>query len=147
MIIKLINMENIMEVSNTIFEKLLANNNLKKSDFAEYSKIPYNTVAGWKKTNKVPPYAMVILKDMIYRKKLELQAEQDLRRSYVVSRANYLLTSNEEKKLKSVFWGTNYTIDDIASGIQNNSQNIIKRIKENLPLDMRTQIIGKLTHA
>lgn len=136
-----------MEVSNTVFEKLLANNNLKKSDFAEYSKIPYNTVAGWKKKNQVPSYAMVILKDMIYRAKLEKEAEQNLRRSYGVARVNYLLTDNEENKLKSVFWGTNYTIDDIAREIQHNNQNIIKRVEENLPLDMRTQIIGKLAHA
>lgn len=147
MITKSINMENMMEVSNTIFEKLLSNNNFKKSDFAEYSKIPYNTVAGWKKKNQVPSYAMVILKDMIYRVKLELEAEQQLRKAYIIPRVNYSLTPNEEKKLKSVFWGTNYTIDDIASGIQHNSQNIIKRVEENLPLDIRTQIIGKLTHA
>jgi len=136
-----------MEISNAVFEKLLACNNFKKSDFAEYSKIPYNTVAGWKKKNKVPPYAMVILKDMIYRNKLEMQAEQNLRRSYVVPRANYSLTPNEEKKLKSVFWGTNYTIDDIAKEMQNNNQTIIKRVEENLPLDIRTQIMGKLSHA
>jgi len=136
-----------MEISNIIFEKLLANNNLKKSDFAQYSKIPYNTVAGWKKKNQVPPYAMVILKDMIYRNKLELEAEQNLRRGYIVKKVNYSLTVEEEKKLKSVFWGTNYTIDDIVKEIKENNQNIIKRVEENLPLDLKTQIIGKLAHA
>ena len=134
-----------MEVKHIVFEKLLSNNNLKKTDFANYSKIPYFTVAGWKKRDSVPPYAMVILKDMIYRKKLDMEAEQTLRRSYSVPQMNYALTPNEENQLKSVFWGTNYTIDDIAKEIQHNNQNIIKRVEENLPLDMRTQIIGKLT--
>ena len=60
-----------MEITNTIFETLLTKNNFKKKEFAQYSKIPYNTVVGWKKKNSVPAYAMVILKDMIYRKKLE----------------------------------------------------------------------------
>jgi len=38
-----------MEITNTIFETLLTKNNFKKKEFAEYSKIPYDTVAGWKK--------------------------------------------------------------------------------------------------
>jgi len=147
MITKSTNMENVMQISNAIFEKLLTCNNFKKSDFAEYSKIPYNTVAGWKKKNKVPSYAMVILKDMIYRNKLEMQAEQNLRRSYATPRVKYSLTPHEEEKLKSVFWGTNYTIADIAKEIQNNNQTIIKKVEENLPLGIRTQIISKLSHA
>lgn len=136
-----------MEVKNTIFEKILSKNKLKKTDFANYSKIPYFTVVGWKKRDNVPPYAMVILKDMIYRKKLDMEAEQTLRRSYSVPQMNYALTANEENQLKSVFWGTNYTIDDIAKEIQHNNQNIIKRVEENLPLEIQTQIIDKLAHA
>jgi hypothetical protein len=136
-----------MEVKHIVFEKLLENNNLKKTDFAKYSKIPYFTVAGWKKRDSVPPYAMVILKDMIYRKKLDMEAEQTLRRINCVSKIDYSLTATEENKLKSVFWGTNYTIDDIAKEIQHNNLSIIKRVEENLPLDIRTQIISKLAHA
>ena len=58
-----------MKITNTIFETLLIKNAFRKKDFAEYSKIPYDTVVGWKKKNHIPAYAMVILKDMIYRKK------------------------------------------------------------------------------
>ena len=54
-----------MEITNTIFETLLTKNNFMKKDFAQYSKIPYDTVVGWKKKGYVPPYAIVILKDMI----------------------------------------------------------------------------------
>ena len=68
-----------MEITNTIFETLLTKNNFKKKEFAEYSKIPYDTVVGWKKKGYVPAYAMVILKDMIYRKKLDEETEQTLK--------------------------------------------------------------------
>lgn len=137
-----------MEVTNIIFEKLLINSNISKKDFSEYSKIPYDTVVGWKKRNHVPAYAMVILKDMNYRKKLDLKASQDLRKnSRVVSRINHSLTRNEEKRLKSVFWGTNYTTNDIIRGIKEKNQKILKRIEENLPFSMQRQIVGKLNNA
>ncbi len=59
-----------MEITNTIFETLLKKNNFKKKEFSDYSKIPYDTVVGWKKKEYVPPYAIAILKDMNYRKNL-----------------------------------------------------------------------------
>jgi len=37
---------------------------ISKKAFSQYAKIPYNTVAGWKKKGEVPNYAMVILKQM-----------------------------------------------------------------------------------
>ena len=43
-----------MEITNTIFETLLTKNNFKKKEFAQYSKIPYDTVVGWKKKGYVP---------------------------------------------------------------------------------------------
>lgn len=137
-----------MEVKNVVFEKLLDNNNFKKIDFANYSKIPYNTVAGWRKRKKVPEYAMVILKDMIYRKKLDIEAERDLRRNRVVkTRIDYRLTIDEETILKSVFWGTNYTLDDIVQNIKERNKKVIRRIEENLPPKTQRQILGKLSHA
>ena len=95
-----------MEIKNAVFEKLLTNNNLKKTDFAQYSKIPYNTVVGWKKKEYVPAYAMVILKDMIYRKKLDIQTEQNLKKTNKVQNINYSLTTSEKNSLSSLFWGT-----------------------------------------
>lgn len=137
-----------MEITNILFEKILINNNISKKEFSEYSKIPYDTVAGWKKRNNVPAYAMVILKDMNYRKKLDLDAANDLRKNNtIISRTNYYLTKNEEKRLKSVFWGTNYTINDIVDGIKGKNQKMMKRIEENLPFNMQRQIVGKLANA
>ncbi|MBS9782527.1 MAG: hypothetical protein KGV43_01840 [Arcobacter sp.] len=135
-----------MEVNNTIFEKLLKNNNFSKKDFSTYSKIPYDTVVGWKKRNNVPAYAMVILKDMIYRQKLDLEALKEFQKEDNL-KIDYSLTKNEEKRLKSVFWGTNYTIADIVKGIKEKNQKILNQLEKNLPFSMQNQIIGKLANA
>ena len=137
-----------MKITNTIFETLLIKNAFRKKDFAEYSKIPYDTVVGWKKKNHVPAYAMVILKDMIYRKTLDQNIEQELKRnSFMLTKNIHTLTKNEENRLKSVFWGTNFTTDDILNGIKEKNQKILKKIEENLPLNLQKQILGKLTYA
>ncbi len=135
-----------MQVNNTVFEKLSKNSNISKKDFSSYSKIPYDTVVGWRKRNNVPAYAMVILKDMVYRQKLDLEALKELRKEDKI-KIDYSLTKNEEKRLKSVFWGTNYTLSDIAKGIKEKNQKILNQLEKNLPFSMQNQIIGKLANA
>lgn len=137
-----------MEITNTIFETLLTKNNFKKRDFADYSKIPYDTVVGWKKKGYIPPYAMVILKDMIYRKKLNEETEKLFKRNIQQTTIqNYNLTKIEENKLKAVFWGTNFTTDDILKGIREKNHKILKKIEENLSLNLQKKILGKLNYA
>jgi len=53
-----------MKIDHHIFESLLHMKNISKKRFSNYSKIPYYTVAGWKKSGKVPAYAMVLLESM-----------------------------------------------------------------------------------
>lgn len=53
-----------MKIENDLFEKMLSTNNITKKAFSHYAKIPYYTVAGWKKSGKVPAYAMVLLQSM-----------------------------------------------------------------------------------
>ena len=53
-----------MEVKHQLFESMLHAKGMTKRAFSEYSKIPYYTVAGWKKSGKVPPYVMVLLTSM-----------------------------------------------------------------------------------
>ncbi len=53
-----------MEVKHQLFESMLHARGMTKKAFSEYSKIPYYTVAGWKKSGKVPPYVMVLLTTM-----------------------------------------------------------------------------------
>ncbi len=122
-----------MEITNTIFETLLTKNNFMKKDFAHYSKIPYDTVVGWKKKGYVPPYAMVILKDMIYRKKLDEETEKLLKRNLQpMINQNHNLTKTEENRLKSIFWGTNFKIDDILNGIKDKNKKVMKKLEENI---------------
>ena len=91
---------------------------------------------------------MVILEDMIYRKKLNKQTEQTLKRNIQpVINQNHILTKTEENRLKSAFWGTNFTTEDILKGIKERNQKILKKIEENLPLNLQKQILGKLTYA
>ena len=122
-----------MKITNTIFETLLIKNAFRKKDFAEYSKIPYDTVVGWKKKNHIPAYAMVILKDMIYRKKLNEETEKLLKRNLQpMINQNHNLTKTEENRLKSIFWGTNFTIEDILNGIKDKNKKVMKKLEENI---------------
>lgn len=43
-----------------IFNELLAENRLNKKQFAEKSGIPYTTVVGWTKLNRLPDYTALI---------------------------------------------------------------------------------------
>lgn len=45
-----------MEAKHQLFESMLHEKGMTKRAFSEYAKIPYYTVAGWKKSGKVPPY-------------------------------------------------------------------------------------------
>ncbi len=53
-----------MKVNHSLFESMLNAKGINKKIFSEYSKIPYYTVAGWKKSGNVPAYAMVLLKSI-----------------------------------------------------------------------------------
>jgi hypothetical protein len=50
-----------MKVDHAQFESMLNAKGINKKRFAQYAHIPYYTVAGWKKSGKVPAYAMVLL--------------------------------------------------------------------------------------
>jgi hypothetical protein len=50
-----------MKIDHTLFESMLNAKGINKKTFAKYAQIPYYTVAGWKKSGKVPAYAMVLL--------------------------------------------------------------------------------------
>ena len=70
---------------------------------------------------------------MIYRKKLDEETEQTLKRNIQpIINQNHNLTKIEENKLKSVFWGTNFTTEDILRGIKEKNQKIMQKMKENM---------------
>ena len=133
-----------MEITNKIFETLLTKNDFKKKEFADYSKIPYDTVVGWKKKGYIPPYAMVILKDMIYRKKLDEETEKIFKRNIqLMVNQNHNLTKTEENRLKSLFWGTNFTIDDILKGIKDKNKKVMNKLEENISKTIIKEISKK----
>lgn len=45
---------------------------------------------------------------------------------------NHNLTKTEENRLKSLFLGTNFTIDDILKGIKDKNKKVIKKLEENI---------------
>lgn len=47
-------------VFNDTFNDLLAENNLNRKQFAERSGIPYTTIIGWTKLNRLPDYSALI---------------------------------------------------------------------------------------
>ena len=53
-----------MKIDHNKFESLLNTKGITKKTFSKYAQIPYYTVAGWKKSGKVPPYAMVLIQNM-----------------------------------------------------------------------------------
>ena len=64
-----------MKASIDRFEKILAVKGITKKAFATYCQIPYDTVAGWKRTKRVPGYAMILARDMPSRKEYVTAAE------------------------------------------------------------------------
>jgi len=69
-----------MKIDHTLFVRALKAKGITQKAFADYAKISYDTVTGWKKKGKVPAYAMVIAKDMAYRKALDTQAQMQMKR-------------------------------------------------------------------
>ena len=140
-----------MKINILIFEKLLAKENITKKYFAQYADIPYYTVAGWKKNNKVPNYAMTILKDIIYRKKLNIQANIKLKKqNHTLDKLNiFNISHKEEKQIESIFWGTNYCANEILIGLQEHNPIFENRFKENTIKSFRQKIYRQIqvTHS
>lgn len=62
-----------MKVEHEQFELILDTRGISKRAFSNYAKIPYYTVAGWKKSGHVPAYALVLLKNMPFSKTVTAQ--------------------------------------------------------------------------
>ena len=87
---------------------------------------------------------MVILEDMIYRKKLNEETEKLFKRNInTITIKNYNLTKIEENKLKAVFWGTNFTIDDILKGIKDKNKKVMNKLEENISKTIIKEISKK----
>ena len=122
------------KIDHKLFINVLKTNGITQKAFAEYAKIPYDTVTGWKKKGKVPPYAMVIAKDMVYRMQLDEQVRQTLQRRHKKDRIEVVgLKPNEQKRIEAAFWGSNYTAGEIIENAKKGDKATLQRLKENLP--------------
>ena len=122
------------KIDHKLFINILKTNGITQKAFAEYAKIPYDTVTGWKKKGKVPAYAMVIAKDMVYRMQLDEQVRQKLQRRHKIDRIEVVgLKPDEQKRIEAAFWGSNYTAGEIIENAKKGDKATLQRLKENLP--------------
>lgn len=129
------------KIDHKIFINMLKAKGITQKAFANYSKIPYDTVTGWKKRGSVPLYAMVIARDMAYRLELNESTQKELQRRH--KRQNHKingLDTKEQKLIESAFWGKNYSSAEIIKKVQNKDEEVIKQIKENLPSKLQEKI-------
>lgn len=131
-----------MKIDHILFLKMLKTNGITQKAFSDYAKIPYDTVTGWKKKGKVPAYAMVIAKDMAFRKMLNEKTKMEMKRNLKKRQESVSdLLPNEQKRIESAFWGTNYTAVEIIQKVQEGDEKFIKQFNENLPKELRQKII------
>ena len=132
----------IVKINHLLFEKILSSNKISKKAFSEYAKIPYYTVAGWKKSGTVPAYAMVIARDMVYRKRLDEKAKQQMQRGLKdISIMKLNLLPKEKKRIESAFWGTNYIAEEIVREVLKGNSKFVKQFNENVPNSLREKVM------
>jgi hypothetical protein len=122
------------KIDHKLFVNTLKANGITQKAFAQYAKIPYDTVTGWKKKGTVPAYAMVIARDMAYRMRLDEQTRQQLQRRHKRNHIEVVgLQPGEQKRIEAAFWGTNYTAGEIVEKIKRGDRGFEKQLKENVP--------------
>ena len=122
------------KIDHKLFIHMLKAKGITQKAFAQYAKIPYNTVTGWKKKGKVPAYAMVIAKDMAYRMRLDEQVRKTLQRRRKRGNIEVIgLDKAEQKRIEAVFWGTDCTAGEIIENAKTGDKLFMQRLKENLP--------------
>ncbi len=131
------------KIDHKLFIHTLKINGITQKAFSEYAKIPYDTVTGWKKKGKVPAYAMVIARDMAYRMRLDEKTLKKLQRNQKRNNTKVIgLDITEQKRIEAVFWGTNYTAEEIIKKIQNGDKRFIEKFKKNIPKTLYNKIIN-----
>jgi hypothetical protein len=135
-----------MKINHSLFEKILTSKEITKKAFSEYAKIPYYTVAGWKKSEKVPAYAMVIARDMIYRRVLDEKAKQQMQKGLKDTLDIELnLLPKEKKRIEVAFWGTNYIAEEIIEEVLRGNSKFVKQFNENVPKTLRDKVMSART--
>ena len=108
------------------FDKALKYYGLSKKDFAKKCKIPYDTVAGWKRGGHVPEYAFVLLKQLAF-------LENPVTRSQKVKPLRKVaMDAKLEKEIQVAFWGKAYSPDYVLKEVKKANVKFVKPFFENL---------------
>jgi len=131
------------KIDHKLFIHTLKARGITQKAFAEYAKIPYDTVTGWKKKGKVPAYAMVIAKDMAYRMRLDEKTRKMLQRHRKRKDIEIIgLEKSEQKRVEAAFWGTNYTAGEIIEKAQRGDKYFTEQLKKNLPETLCRKVLS-----
>ena len=131
------------KIDHAFFINRLKAKGITQKAFAQYAKIPYDTVTGWKKKGKVPAYAMVIAKDMVYRMRLDEKTRKELQRRHKRAHIEVIgLQPAEQKRIETAFWGTNYTAGEIVEKVQAGDKRFTKQLKKNVPETLHRKVLA-----
>ncbi len=108
------------------FDKALKYYGLNKRDFAEKSKIPYDTVAGWKRSGNVPDYAFVLLKQLVFlgNHRTHFAKVTPLKTVHIDDRL--------AKEIQVAFWGKDYEPFYVLKEVKAAKEKFVKPFFENL---------------
>ncbi len=111
------------------FDKALKYYGLNKKDFAKKCKIPYDTVAGWKRGGHVPEYAFVLLKQLAFLENPVARSENVKHLSKV---AKKIMTTRLEREIQAAFWGKAYSPLYVLKEVKKANVKFVKPFFENL---------------
>jgi hypothetical protein len=106
-----------------LFDAALSARGITKREFATFSNIPYDTVAGWKKRGVAPDHAFIILKNIPIKLKRT-------KKSLIYQHEN--TKSKNYKILQAAFWGKNITVETILAKVQEKNPEYLKPIFKNV---------------
>ncbi len=108
------------------FDKALKYYGLNKKEFAQKCKIPYDTVAGWKRSGHVPEYAFVLLKQFAF-------LENSIPLKEKVKPPNKVaLTSRLKREIQVAFWGQAYEPNYVLKEVKRANAKFVKPFFENI---------------
>ncbi|MBN2896755.1 MAG: hypothetical protein JXK05_12780 [Campylobacterales bacterium] len=123
-----------------LFDKALSYHGLSKREFAKQSRIPYDTVAGWKKRGEVPEYAIVLLKKIA----MEQHRGYAHRVNPAIRRKGMkTLNSRLIKRIEAAFWGKNVGWDTIVKAVKGGDPAYVKPFFENLYYKDVVAVLGQ----
>ena len=107
------------------FDNALKYQNISKKEFAEKSAIPYDTVAGWKRSGNVPNYAFVLLKKIAFN-------ENPRRHQIRLTPKAIELNDRLKKEIQVAFWGKSYEVSYILKEVRAGNPTFVKAFFENI---------------